>query len=55
MKALRGKLVVLLGAGMMFQVGGCSIADVLGDAFSVVIPDLVAGLLADLLAGGLGG
>ncbi len=55
MKALRGKLVVLLGAGMMFQVGGCSITEVLGDAFSVVIPDLVAGLLADLLAGGLGG
>ncbi len=51
MKALRGKLVVLLGAGMMFQVGGCSITDVLGDAFSVVIPDV----LADLLAGGLGG
>ncbi len=30
MKALRGKLVALLGAGMVFQVGGCSIADLLG-------------------------
>lgn len=51
MKSVRGKLLALLGAGMVFQVGGCSIADVLGDAFSAVIPDL----LADLLAGGLGG
>ncbi len=47
MKSVRGKLLALLGAGMVFQVGGCSITDVLGDAFSVVIPDL--------LAGGLGG
>ncbi len=30
MKALRGKLLALLGAGMVFQVGGCSITDLLG-------------------------
>ena len=29
MKALRGKLLALLGAGMVFQVGGCSITDLL--------------------------
>ena len=44
MKALRGKLVALLGAGMVLQVGGCSIADVLGDAFSGLIPGLLGGL-----------
>ncbi len=55
MKSVRGKLFTLLGAAMVFQVGGCSIAGVLGDAFSVVIPALLADLLADLQAGGLGG
>jgi hypothetical protein len=30
MKALRGKLLALLSAGMVFQVGGCSIDDILG-------------------------
>jgi hypothetical protein len=55
MKSVRGKLVALLGAGVLFQVGGCSITDVLGDSFSSLIPDLLGGLLPDLLAGGIGG
>ncbi len=55
MKALRGKLLALLGAAMVFQVGGCSIADVAGEAFSAAIPALLADLLANLQVGGLGG
>ncbi len=55
MKALRGKLLALLGAAMVFQVGGCSISDIAGEAFSAVIPALLTDLLADLAAGGMGG
>ncbi len=33
MKSLPGKLYALLGAGMVLQVGGCSITDVLGGIF----------------------
>ena len=54
MKALRGKLLALLGAGMVLQVGGCSIADVAGQAFSAAIPALLADLLAGV-SGGMGG
>ncbi len=50
MKSVRGKLLALLGAGMVFQVGGCSIADVVGEAFVGLIPELLAGAL-----GGVGG
>jgi len=55
MKALRGKLLALLGAGMVFQVAGCSIADVAGDAFSAAIPALLTELLAGISGGGMGG
>jgi len=50
MKSVRGKLMALLGAGMVFQVGGCAITDVVGEAFIGLIPDLLAGVL-----GGMGG
>ena len=35
---------------MVFQVGGCAITDIVGEAFVGLIPDLLAGAL-----GGLGG
>ncbi len=50
MKAVRGKLLAILAAGMVFQVGGCSIQDVVQEAFVGLIPDLLASAL-----GGLGG
>jgi hypothetical protein len=43
MKSLRGKLTALLGAGMLLQVGGCSILDVLGDTLSGAIPAVLSG------------
>ncbi len=55
MKALRGKFLALLGAGMVFQVAGCSIADVAGEAFSAAIPALLTELLAGISGGGMGG
>ncbi len=45
MKSLRGKVFALLGAGMIFQMGGCSITDVVGEALNSAIPDLVGRLL----------
>jgi len=45
MKSVRGKLLALLGAGMVFQADACSITDVLGEAFRVLIPDLPVGVL----------
>ncbi len=44
MKSFRGKVLALLGAGMVFQVGSCSITEVLGGALSGVIPDLLGGM-----------
>ncbi len=44
MKNLRGKLLTLLGAGMVFQVGSCSITEVVGEALSAAIPDLLGSL-----------
>ncbi len=55
MKEFRGKLMALLGAAMVFQVAGCSIADVAAEAFSAAIPALLADLFVDLQAGGMGG
>ncbi len=48
MKSIRGKIVALLGAGMIFQVGGCSITDLMGEALSGVIPDVFGGLLGGM-------
>ncbi len=45
MKSFRGKLYALLGAGMVLQMGGCSITDVVGEALNSAIPDLVGRLL----------
>ncbi len=45
MKSLRGKLFALLGAGMVLQMGGCSITDVVGEVLNSAIPDLVGRLL----------
>lgn len=45
MKSFRGRLFALLGAGMVFQVGGCSINEVVGDALESAIPELVGRLL----------
>ena len=45
MKSLRGKIFALLGAGMVFQMGGCSITDVVGEALNSAIPDLLGSLL----------
>ena len=45
MKSLRGKIFALLGASMVFQMGGCSITDVTvglrapaTDTFSAAVP-----------------
>ncbi len=45
MKSFRGKLYALLGAGMVLQMGGCSITDVVGEALNSAIPALVGSLL----------
>ena len=45
MKSLRGKLLALLAAGMVFQVGGCSITDVVGETLTGVIPDFLSSVL----------
>ena len=42
MKALRNKAYAVLGAGLVFQMGGCSVADIAGDAFNSLIPSLVS-------------
>lgn len=44
MKSLRGKLLALLGAGMVLQMGGCSLTDVVGETLNGAIPDLVGRL-----------
>ena len=48
MKSIRGKIVALLGAGMIFQVGGCSITDLMAEALSGAIPDAFSGLLGGM-------
>ncbi len=45
MKSIRGKILALLGAGMVFQVGGCTITDALAQAVSGAIPDAFSRLL----------
>jgi len=44
-KSLRGKVFALLGAGMIFQMGGCSITGVVGEALHSAIPELLGSLL----------
>lgn len=45
MSSLRGKLVALLSAGMLFQMGGCSMTDILGESLSGIFPSLLSGFL----------
>ncbi len=47
MKTVRTKMLALLGAGMVFQVGGCSITDLIGGAF----PDGASDLFTTLIGG----
>ena len=42
MRALRKKAYAVLGAGLVFQMGGCTVADIVGDTFNSLIPGLVS-------------